>query len=310
MATDRTTIIRGPGTATFGTVAIYDAAGITADIETSSTDVVSSVSGKLDTIKMDQIGKVSLTPCGQISADIIAALFPHQSPVIGASIFGATDTALHVHSVAGTKVTFHAAALTKCPDLILSPVKTAFSGSAEFTALVAKGKEPGDTGGLYTVASATYSGYPANTGLTGHLYAGTWDTFSITDTIEGWTVSVELALQPISVDSIGTIDMLLTGVTVRAKCRPVGPTEATLLAALPALTARGQSLATANDLVITAPNPGLTVTLKNASLMTGPLAWGTTELRIGEIGFLAHREFSAGTPGDLYTIAATAVPEG
>lgn len=306
MATDRTTIIRGPGTATFGTVALYDAAGITADIETSSSDIVSSVSGKLDTIKMDQIGKISLTPCGQISADIIAALFPHQSPVIGASIFGATDVALAVHSVAGTKVTFHAAALTKCPDLILSPAKTAFGGNAEFTALVAKGKAPGDTGGLYTVASGTYAGYPLNTGLTGHVYTATWGSFSITDTIDGWTVSVELSVSPISVDTLGTIDMVLTGVTVRAKCKPVGPTEATLLAALPALTARGQSLATADDLVITAASPGLTATLKNASLVTGPLAWGTTELRIGEIGFLAHREFTAGTPGDLYTIAATA----
>jgi hypothetical protein len=284
-------------------VVLYDAAGITADIETSSSDIVSSVSGKLDTIKMDQIGKISLTPCGEISDDIIEALFPHQNPVIGASIFGASDTELSILSKAGTQVTFHAAALTKCPDLILSPVKTAFSGSAEFTALVAKGKAPGDAGGLYTVGSGTYAGYP-DTPPTGRLYTGTWGSFSIADTIEGWTVSVEISVSPISVDSVGTIDMVLTGVTVRAKCRPVGPTEAIILAALPALTARGQSLKTANDLVIAAPSPGLAVTLKNASLMTGPLAWGSTELRIGEIGFLAHRAFAAGTPGDLYTIAA------
>ena len=46
-------------------------------------------------------------------------------------------------------------------------------------------------------------------------------------------------------------------------------------------------MATANDLVIEAAG-GLKVTLKNAALVTGPIQWGTTQLRAGEIGFVAH----------------------
>lgn len=307
MATNRTTIVRGPGAATLGTTVLHDASGITAEIESSTAEIPSSVSGTLDTIKTDQLGKVSLTPAGEVSAEILAALFPHQTPSIGSSIFGATDVALVVHSVAGQKVTFHAAALTKSPDLILSPVATAFGGSAEFTAILAKGKAPADVGGLYTVEAAAYAaGGPSNTSITGSQYTGTWGDLSILDTAAGWTVSVEMSVQPVVVDTLGTIDFTLTGVTVRARCQPVGLAESAILGALPAKTARGLSVSTANDLVVAATSPGLTVTLKNASMMTGPLAWGTTQLRVGEVGFLAHREFAAGVPGELYKVEATA----
>lgn len=309
MATDRTTIVKGPGTAKLGSVVLHDASGIQADIETTTQMIESSLSGTLDTIKTDQMGKVSLTPCGTISSAILAALFPHQSPVIGSSIMGSSDTALVISSLAGTKITFHAAALTKCPDLILSPAATAFVSAAEFSALVAKGKAAADTGGLFTVETAAYAdSYPEHTSLSGNIYTATWGSFSITDTISGWTISVELAVKPITVDSLGTIDYLLEGVTVRAKCRPVGPTEATLTAALPAKLARGQSVRTGDSLTITAPNPGLTVVLNDAALMTGPMAWGKTELRLGEIGFVANRAFTAGVAGALYSITQTAVP--
>jgi len=220
---------------------------------------------------------------------------------------GATDTPLVISSVAGTKLTFHAAALTKCPDLILSPAATAFVSSAEFSALVAKGKAAIDEGGLFTVEAATYAdAYPSNTGLSGNIYAATWGDFSITDTVSGWTISVELSVKPVTVDSLGKIDYLLEGVTVRAKCRPIGPTEAILTAALPAKLGRGQSVRSGDDLTIAAANPGLTVVLKDASLMTGPLAWGKTELRLGEIGFVANRSFAEGVAGALYSITQTA----
>ena len=88
-------------------------------------------------------------------------------------------------------------------------------------------------------------------------------------------------------DSQGTIDYTLGGVTVRARCVPLGLSESQILAALPVAKGRGASVATANDLVIEAAG-GLKVTLKNAALVTGPIQWGTTQLRAGEIGFVAH----------------------
>ena len=304
MATSRTSIIRGPGAVKFGDVTLYDADGITAEVETATQEVPSSISGPLDTIKTDQTGSVSLTPCGQISADILAALFPHQTPSIGASLCGGTDTPLIVHSLAGTKVTFLNAFLSGIPELRLSPVKTAF-GQAAFTALLANGKAPGDENAFYSVAAATYNlNYPDPTGITGVHYAGTFGSLSIPDTADGWTVNVDLSTDPVQTDSLGTIDHTLAGVTVRAKCTPLELSESQILAALPIALGRGASLAGSDDLVI-AGTGGLTVTLKNAKLVTGPLAWGNTTLRAGEIGFIAQRAFSSGVAGALYSVALT-----
>ena len=62
---------------------------------------------------------------------------------------------------------------------------------------------------------------------------------------------------------------------------------------------RGASTAGDDDLVISATG-GLTVTLKNASLVTGPLNWGATALRAGELGFTANVNTSSGA---LFSLA-------
>lgn len=304
MATNRTTIVRGPGAVKYGSLVLHDASGITAEVVTSTQDVPSSLSGPLDTIKTDTTASVKFTPCGQITDDILAALYPHQTPSIGASLCGSSDKVLLVHSLAGTKVEFLNAVLTGAPSLRLSPVATAF-GEATFTALTALGKAPGEANSFYKVSSAAYNmGYPDPAGLTGVVYTATFGQISIPDTADGWTVDVELGAEPGTVDSVGTIDYTLSGVTVRARCTPIGLSESQILAALPSDRSRGASLRGSNDLVITGTG-GLTVTLKNATLMTGPLAWGTTTLRAGEIGFVAHRSFSQGVAGELYSVVKT-----
>ncbi len=303
MATTRQSIIRGPGTVTFGGATIFDASGIDAAIDSATFDVPSSISGKLDTIKTDQTGKVTLTPVGNLSEALVALLYPSwlQSPEIGRSLFGTSDQPLVVASRAGQKVTFYAAAVTKFPDLNLSPIKTAF-GSVEWTALLANGKLPTDANSFYAVSAATYAdGEPPRDGLTGYHYAGTFGALSIPDTVDGWTVSIDAQLDPVTTDSQGTIDYTLGGVNVTARCTPLGLTESQILAALPALSGRGASLAGANDLVIAATG-GLTVTLKKAALVTGPLQWGTTTLRAGELGFTANIDPST---GKLFEVAYT-----
>ena len=302
--TTRQSIIRGPGAVTFGGVTFHDASGITAEIASATQDVPSSIAGKLDTIKTDQTGKVTLTPVGTLSEALLAVLYPSwlRTPVIGTSLFGSSDSPLAVLSRTGTKVTFNAAALTKCPDLLLSPVKTAF-GQAEFTAVVPNGKLPTDeTTKFYTVAAQTYNlGEPARTGLSGNHYEGTFGELEIPDTLDGWTVGVDMQVEPVKTDSQGTIDYTLTGLNVTARCTPLGLSEAQILQALPVLKGRGASLAGADDLVI-ASESGLTITLKCASIVTGPLNWGATALRAGEIGFTANID---PTDGSLFDVEYT-----
>lgn len=301
MAISRTSILRGPGSVKYGGQTIFDASGITADIDFSTGDIPSSISGTIATMKTDAIGKVTLTPCGQLSAAILALLYPYGSPSIGSGVGGTVDRPLDIHSLAGTKVTFKHAVLTKMPELYLSPVKTAF-GSAEFSACLGLAKTPGDADGFYAVAQAAYdAGAPDPTGIVGVEYAATYGDLSITDTQDGWTVTPEVTLEAVTTDRLGTIDWTIASVGCTATCTPLGLTEAQILAALPTGLKRGALVGGANDLVIEGAG-GLKVTLKNASLVKGPLNWGNTSLRAGQIQFTAHRAVTGGTPGPVFSV--------
>lgn len=300
MPINRNTILRGPGTVKFGGVTVFDANGITCEIESATQGLPSSISGEIGTIKTDQTGKISFTPCGQISAAILAALYPYASAAIGSSACGAADTPCVVHGMSGTRVTLVNCCVRKMPEIYLSPVKTAF-GSVELAAALGLAKGPTDDAALYTVEQAAYdAGAPDPTGITGVAYAGTFGALSIPDTADGWTITPEVTLNPVSTDTLGTIDWTVASVGCTAKCTPLGLTEEQILAALPATRARG-SLIGGDDLVVTGAG-GLKVTLHGASLVTGPLQWGNTQLRAGEIGFTAHRSFADGVPGPVFEV--------
>lgn len=300
MSINRNTILRGPGTVKFGGVTVFDANGITCEIESATQGLPSSISGEIGTIKTDQTGKISFTPCGQISAAILAAIYPYASAAIGSSACGAADTPCVVHGMSGTRVTLVNCCVRKMPEIYLSPVKTAF-GSVELAAALGLAKGPTDDAALYTVEQAAYdAGAPDPTGITGVAYAGTFGALSIPDTADGWTITPEVTLNPVSTDTLGTIDWTVASVGCTAKCTPLGLTEEQILAALPATRARG-SLIGGDDLVVTGAG-GLKVTLHGASLVTGPLQWGNTQLRAGEIGFTAHRSFAGGVPGPVFEV--------
>ena len=301
MPTSRTSIIRGPGTVVYGGKTFFDASGISAEIESATSEIPSSISGSIATIKTDQTGKIRFTPCGQLAADLLALLYPYGSPTVGSSVCGSADRPLVVHSLAGTKVSFVNAVLSKMPELYLSPIRTAF-GSAEFSAALGLAKAPGDADAFYKVEQAAYnSGAPDPEGITGVQYAGTFGDLSIPDTLAGWTITPEVVLEPVTVDSVGTIDWTIAGVSCTATCTPVGLTEAEILAALPVSGARGSMIGGESDLVVSGAG-GLKVTLMKASLVRGPLQWGTTTLRAGELGFTAHRSFAGGVPGPVFSV--------
>lgn len=301
----RQSIVSGPGAVIFGGQTFHDKDGIEAAIETTGEDAPSSLYGPLNKFKADQIGKITFTPCGSLTAALLAVLFPHQSPVIGSSLFGAADAPAVVHSLAGVKLTAVAAALSKIPNLKLSAVKTAFD-QAELTFLVGNGLGPETENGFYKVESEVFSATAVgNTTVLAGVYLGTYGQ-TVIHTLDGWDVEFSLDTDPVVIDDSGTVDLLLKGVTVRASCTPVGITEAALLAMQPALLARGTSLIGASDLVIAGGTGCLTVTLKNARCMSGPVKWGASTLRAGQIGFEAHRAFAAGVGGSLYTVGIVA----
>ena len=167
MSINRNPILRAPGTVKFGGATVFDANGVTCEIESATQGLPSSISGEIGTIKTDQTGKISFIPCGQISAAILAALFPYASAAIGSSACGAADTPCVVHGMSGTRVTLVNCCVRKMPEIYLSPVKTAF-GPVELAAALGLAKGPTDAAALYTVEQAADdAGAPDPTGMTG-----------------------------------------------------------------------------------------------------------------------------------------------
>lgn len=309
---DRSTIIRGPGSVTLGTVEMFDSEGIKAALKVDTFDVPVSAFGNVDTRRKDITAGVTFKPCGALKAEILAALYPHGTPVIGASLLGAVDVPCIIHSLAGTKVTFAAAALSKMPSLILSAGAPAFSGEAEITCLLANETERTDAGSLFAVAAAAWAGEFDIADVLGGVYTGVWGaggTALTIPTLDGWKVDFEMEVELQACDGIGTYDILLKSVTVRAKCTPLGLSESAHLALLNAQDADaliGGTMRSGKNLVISCPS-ALTVTLKEAALMEGPMAWGNNQLRSGEIGFVGHRAFAGGVPASLFSVVLTPV---
>jgi len=306
----RQSVIRGPGTVKLGTVQFFDKDAIKADLKIETFDVPVSAYGNVDTRRKDMTGVVTLKPCGNLTNAILAALYPHGTPNIGASLYGAVDTPCICHSLAGTKVTFAAAALTKMPSLKLATNETAFSGDAEITCLVKNNTARSADASFYSVAQEQWAGAFDVADIKGGVYLGTWGTGEAAVTFQsndGWTCDFEMQTEAQLADGVGTYDIMLKGVTVRAKCRPLGLSESDLLGYLNlqgAGAVMGGSMRSGMDLTI-ASATGLTVALKEVALVQGPMEWGPTNLRAGEIGFVAHRAIAAGVPGALFSVALT-----
>ena len=307
----RLTLVKGPGAVKVGSVVLHDADGIQADIQVGAVPVATSIEGEVDQWVSSRFGTISFRPAGEVTSSILAALYPHQTPVMGASLLGATDVPLIVASKAGTKLTYHAAALTQPPQVRLSATQTAFGSAAQFRALLAAGKDPADEGALVTIASEAWSDatYPfATTNLVRGAYLGTYNSATITPR-GGWTIDVQLATQAISTDHEGEIEILLTGVTVTATCEPQGMTEAAMAALLPYTVGNGTSIRAGHDLVITGGAGTISATLYDARPLVGPMRWGTTQLRSGEVAWIAQRKLTGGVPGALYALSIAAPAE-
>lgn len=306
MGIARSSILRGPGHVALGSNVFHTTNGFSAELVKERFEIDTDTEGVLDHRMRDRRVELAYTPAGKLSAAFLTALHPHQTPVIGASLFGAADVAAYAHSKAGKKLTLHSAAIVRCPDLFLGATKKLF-GPATIAAITKSGADPEDAGSLYTIATTAYTEPAlASADVKTEVFAAAWG--SILASIianDGWTITTELGIEYHTPSDFGTLDAILTSVGVMAKCRPMNLSEDDIWDAMvvqnDADAAIGSSLRSGSDLVINSSS--LTVTLKDAALVEGPLRWGKTELRAGEIGFIAHRAESAGAYGALYTLA-------
>lgn len=307
---NRTTIITGPALVTFGGQSFWSKGDVTLKPTVDKFAVTTAAFGEVDGRIQDKRVEISFEPEGRFTAGLLAVLFPYAALSIGASIYGATDRALVIHSRAGTKITVPNASITTLPGLRFGVGKT-ITGNITFTGLLKNSTAP-EAAGAYWVAAA--EAYPGDAGFATSdiktlAYSSAWGgdapwTSFLTEA--GWEVAFDLSLAPQKVDGLGTVDMTLQELKITATAIPVGPTEAQSLAKMQQDQVMGSSYATADDLIISAT--GVYFSMSNAGLVESDLGWGAQRKRLGTHKWQATRTVTEGVPDPLYFIG-TAAPE-
>jgi len=276
----RAALVRGPGCVVYKGVTVYASAEITADMKVNTWRPTVSTHGEGGPRISDATAEITLTPCGQVSADLINILYPvqYKNPVLGARAFPPSDVPLLIHGKAGDKMQFGNVVITGLPELILTPTATAF-GQATFTAVIRDNMSRDQAGSFYTVPAASAWDYLFADDQVTVPYAGKWGTQEIV-TQDGWRVAFAVGLSPVVVDGIGTVDFELQSVKVTATCTPSAMTMQSLAQALrPEGLALGASMRMGKDLRITGIGGGLDVTLFDAVMTGGTGQWAPTAPR-------------------------------
>jgi hypothetical protein len=311
MSLTRASILRGPGKVKINTTELFSQGDISLTPKPVFAPVNFSHGGVLDEVLSDMFIELSFTPANYISSGILSALFPYGNPVIGSSLLTSADVTATVvgREASNNKVTLAAAAVQTMPTLHLSSRNpNLFSGACTLVASVKTGIARSVADSLYTIGTEAWTGLVTRANIKAGIYSGAWNSLTFGATEDGWTVEFACNWKPVTTDEDGTIDWTLESVTARATCTPVGQA----LALLDSINGVKQSLIgasqyAAHDLVIAATG-GLTVTLKQASLKSGPCKWGASTLRHDQIGFEAMRCLT-GTPtfepDAIFSIAIT-----
>ena len=305
---NRTTILTGPALVTFGGQSFWSKGDVALNFVPKLFGVATSHFGEVDQRVSDRMFEVSFEPAGRFTAALAAVLWPYAATSIGASIYGGTDRALVVWTRDGKKLTLVNASVTGMPNIRLGVAQT-IQGPVKFTGLLKNSTDPSAAGAYYLLED---SAYPGDTGfavsdIPTQAYASAWGSspWDAFFTEAGWEVSFGMQTRPQVVDSLGTVDMTLQGLTVSAKAIPVGPAVADILSKVSPAAALGNSVAAAAaPLNISAT--GVYVRVYNAGIVDSGFVFGNEKKRLGPTEWRATRTVTAGTPDPLFYVGTSA----
>lgn len=308
MGVTRAQLGRGPAIVTWNGITMFTRDDIVARHAPNWAEVQTSMYGEVDKVPTDLVIKIPLRLWG--AWENLTVLFPAavMTPVVGASIFGATDLPLVIHGRNGDTITYHNAHLTRLADLFLGVDSELFASDVEFTALIKDGGDPEDTDAYYTAGTAAYSDAAfAKTNFKRARWSAAWGTktgFTAFAAQKGFNISWDMRTKPLPTDGLGTVDMALEGLVGTCRCIPIQPTIAQIEAVMQGRAHGALLSAGAADLVLTESGGG-TVTLKAAGALEHGYAFGVEPLRIGEMAWATTRGFTAGAPAAVGAVATT-----
>lgn len=303
MATiDRTTIVRGPCVIGYDSETFYSKGDVSLSIAHSTFEKASDAFGVIGRVKTDQQIVVEFEPVGEIEA--LAVLFPYGASTfaIGSSLYGASDKALTITSASET-YTINNAAITQMPSIRATANNTAF-GTVQFTGLLDLSGDPVNLSDYYSAAGAGGSlgtGFDPAKVITAP-YTATLGSLSFMSEA-GFDISFDLALSPVTVDGIGTVNMTLTNVGCSISCVPLGEGETDFDTFFDTLEAGEELTGSALDISTTTVG-GLNFDVASVQVIDYQRRFGPGTNRSGTLNMQAKRTISTGALQSLFTVAA------
>jgi hypothetical protein len=311
MSYTRGSTVRGPAVVGLGSATIRSKGDVKVTLALETFNIEASETPILDERLSGIPVTIEFEPVGEVTAALIAAMYAPLSAVVGSSLFGTSDVACTITPISGVdKITFHCAAITKMPDIIVSATKTTF-GSMTITALLKNTTDWSNAAARLTVATVAAptlaaiepATIPTNPAKIKWGSGAPWTTLQ---SREGVTVTFDMQTDDDVTDEDGLVDMVLSGITARATLNPMGCSAAQAITALAIQgtnVVRGASLsARAQQLEIeSAVAGGLKVVMPDAALKSLPLVYGRTSPRFGDIEFV-----SLPTTGTVATVSIVA----
>jgi hypothetical protein len=301
MATfDRTTIVRGPCKITYDSATFYSKGGVVLTTTNSTFDKETDAYGIVSKSKTDFQITVEFEPVGEIEA--LTVLFKHGNTAMGASIYGATDMPLVIVAADATYTILNAQ-ITSMPSVRCSANNTAFGG-VTFTGLLQIDGDPANIEDYYTTGAGASIGTAFDgTKIITAPYTATLGALDPFYSAEGFEISFDLSLNPVTVDGVGTVDMSLQSIGCNITCIPTGISQTAFDTFFDSLNA-GSDLASSTLDISTTTSGGLNFDCAAVQLVDLQRNFSPDSNRLGTLNLSAKRTFSTGTPVALFTIAA------
>jgi len=307
-----TTILRGPATVTYNASVFYSAGPIQVRTYYVTFDIASSAKGNIDRRVSDILTEISFTPVGNVSATDLGNLFPHTACALGGTAVPASDRTLIVWPINGKeKITYNNAFVSKMPDLVLSATKAPY-GAVTFTAFGTNNEAWSAATHRFTYAatgafsdtslSATGVKTVPYTAALGALSAP-WNGIQ---TMDGWTISFDIGMEPSVTDDQGIFDYLYTDrAQITVRCKPVGISVADLHGLMilqDTGAARGMSILSKKQALVIAGSAGaITCTVNNMLVENAPHVYHIRD-RVEDLTFVSTRNLTTGALDALFTV--------
>lgn len=303
MPIDRSTLKIGPGAIFYNGAVIYFNSDITARLVREVANRESSSHGDIGGETLDRYFEVSGVPESIIS--YLSTLLPYASTKPGASLFGATDKTLVIHTFDGDIYTFQAAAITGPPTLTFAAGQNLI-GSVTWMCIQKNNTALDDATGLLAVTSGAFTDTSFNSDdIVRQSYSAAWGAspWDALNSQGGFVVTPRLQAEPLSFDQTGRADMRFRSFKLAVRgIVPLASTSAQLTAQAIQGSGyqRGKALS-GTDFVIS--GTGLTFTVKNAAIIEGGYMFGAFPLRDGELAWEGIRKVTANVQDAAFTIA-------